>query len=125
MASDFGWITSGTATLEAALYQVPHILVYKLSRVSAFMIRRMTSYFDRVEASAGLPNILLEKKVIPEILQEQLSPRNLAIESIELLGDSSRFALMKRDLRWLPKKLGEVGATDRIADDLEGLWTRA
>jgi len=122
MASDFAWITSGTATLEAALYQVPHILLYRLSRVSAMMISQMTSYFRNPEASAGLPNILLQKKVIPELLQNDLNPRRLAIETVELLGDCNRLSMIKRELRWLPKKLGDIGATERIAKDLALTW---
>jgi lipid-A-disaccharide synthase len=122
MAGDFGWVSSGTATLEAALYGLPHILVYRLSGLSAFLIRRLTSYFDHHETMAGLPNILMEKKVIPELLQEELNARRLAIETIELLNDNHALANMKRSLRYLPKKLGEPGSTRRIAQDLAQLW---
>ena len=122
MAADFGWIVSGTATLEAALYQVPHILVYRLSWSSAFLIRFLSHYFTDRDASAGLPNILLGKSVIPELLQEHVDAKRLAIESFELLHDPIRMAEIERSLRFLPKKLGDAGAIRRIAQDLSASW---
>lgn len=122
MAADFGWITSGTATLEAAYYQLPHILVYKLNALSVFILARLTSYFSRDNAAAGLPNILLGKNVIPELLQNQLTPERLAQETLYLLNDATKLFQMKQELRWIPKKLGEAGATRRIAQDLLHSW---
>jgi lipid-A-disaccharide synthase len=122
-AADFGWVTSGTATLEAAYYQLPHVLVYKLNALSAMIIKSMTTYFTSDGGAAGLPNILLEKPVIPELLQGDLSPARLAAETVELLSDGIRMASIRRDLKWIPKKLGEAGSTARIAEDLLGLWS--
>lgn len=125
MAADFGWIVSGTATLEAALYQVPHVLVYRLSGLSAFLIKALSTYFSDSSASAGLPNILLGRAVIPEILQDSLSAKRLAIESFELLHDPTRLDEIGKSLRYLPKKLGDPGATERIALDLLAAWKPA
>jgi lipid-A-disaccharide synthase len=122
MASDFGWITSGTATLEAAYYQLPHILVYHLSSITAYIVKQLSDYFRKPNAKAGLPNILLERSVIPEMLQNHLSPRRLAIESYELLHNAAEMERIKKYLRWIPKRMGEVGATKRIAEDLHALW---
>ena len=122
MAADFGWITSGTASLEAAYYQLPHILVYKLNSFSAFILKSLSSYTTNPDAVVGLPNILLEKRIIPELLQSNLSPRRLAVESLDLLTDAHRLDYMKKYLRWIPKKLGEPGVCDRIADDLLKAW---
>ncbi len=122
MAADFGWISSGTATLEAAYYQLPHILLYKLNALSVFILARLTSYFSRDNAAAGLPNILMGKMVIPELLQSQLTAKRLAAETLYLFDDAGKLFKMKQDLRWIPKKLGEAGATKRIASDLLGLW---
>jgi lipid-A-disaccharide synthase len=121
MASDFGWIASGTATLEAAYYQVPHVLIYRLSGLSAWLIRSSTSYFEREEAAAGLPNILLGRNVIPELLQRDLSDDRLAAETVELLADGIRMGRVRKSLRFLPKRLGEPGVTRRVAEDLARL----
>jgi lipid-A-disaccharide synthase len=122
MASDFGWVTSGTATLEAAYYQLPHILVYHLSRLTAFIVQQVSDYFRKPDAKAGLPNILLERMIIPEMLQQHLSPGRLANESFELLHNAAEMERIKKHLRWIPKRMGEVGATKRIAEDLHALW---
>lgn len=122
MAADFGWITSGTATLEAAYYQLPHILFYRLSGLTAFLIQSLSSYFTHNKGMAGLPNILLGQPVIPELLQKDLQPQRLATETFELLGDRTRFNLLKKQLRFVPQRMGEPGATERIAQDLWRLW---
>lgn len=124
MASDFGWITSGTASLEAGYYQLPHVLVYKLNAFSVMILKSISSYFKDPNSSAGLPNILLQKKIIPELLQADLTPRRLAFETLDILQDSHRLDLMKKHLRWIPKKLGESGVSQRIADDLVKEWSR-
>ncbi|MEI7440965.1 MAG: lipid-A-disaccharide synthase [bacterium] len=122
MASDFGWITSGTASLEAAYYQLPHVLMYKLNFFTVKILKALSNYFSDPNAFAGLPNILLEKRVIPELLQADLNPRRLAAETLDLLQDPHRLDVMKKHLRWIPKKLGESGVSERIADDLLQSW---
>jgi lipid-A-disaccharide synthase len=124
MASDFGWVASGTATLEAAFYQVPHILIYRLSRVSAWIIQSMTSYFRNSDGMAGLPNLILGRKVIPELLQGDLDSKRLVSETVELLTNASRLDEIKKSLRFVPKRMGEHGCSNRIADDLWELWNR-
>ncbi len=125
MAADFGWITSGTATLEAAYYGLPHILCYKLSYLSALIIRITTNYFSKDNRFAGLPNILLGREVVPELLQSRWTAWQLALETVELLSDSTRLTRMKKELRYVPQKMGEAGATERIAKDLLQLWSQA
>lgn len=122
MASDFGWVASGTASLEAAYYQLPHILFYKLNSLSAWLIKNLTSYFSDSNSFAGLPNILLRLPVIPEILQHELTARRLAVETVEILSNSHQLNNIKKSLRFIPKKLGEAGASFRIAEDLAKLW---
>lgn len=122
MASDFSWVVSGTASLEAGLYQTPHILLYRLNWLSALILRMMTGYFSKPDARVGLPNILLERDVIPELLQHELSPKRLATETLELLGNPTRLSALTKTLRFLPKRLGDVGASKRVAVDLLSLW---
>jgi lipid-A-disaccharide synthase len=122
MASDFGWVASGTASLEAAYYQLPHILFYKLNPLSAWLIKSLTSYFSDPDSFAGLPNILLRRGVIPEILQHEVNAERIAAETVELLLDSPRLTAIKKSLRFIPKKLGDAGVSFRIAEDLAKLW---
>ncbi len=94
-------VASGTATLETALLQRPMVITYKMPRVSWWLMRGR-----RYQPWVGLPNILAEEFVVPEILQDDATPERLAREMLELLGDDarrarieSRFAQMRGELR--------------------------
>ncbi|MDO8892983.1 MAG: lipid-A-disaccharide synthase [Sulfurimicrobium sp.] len=76
-------VASGTATLETALLKRPMVITYKLSRLSAFLMRRK-GYLPYV----GLPNILAGRFVVPELLQEDATPDNLAQALLNLLHDT-------------------------------------
>lgn len=83
-ASSAALAKSGTATLELALANVPMVITYKVSRFSAYMLRKMM-LIDYV----NLINILHDKEVIPECLQEECNPGRLTEEVIKLLTDKS------------------------------------
>jgi lipid-A-disaccharide synthase len=72
-ASDAVLVASGTATLETALYRKPMVITYRMSPASWGMISRM-----RYQPWVGLPNIIAGRFLVPEILQEQATPENLA-----------------------------------------------
>jgi len=82
-AADVVLAASGTATLEAALLKRPMVITYKAAPFSAFLHRRLT-YLPYV----GLPNVLAGRFVVPEFLQEEATPENLAQAVINLLFDS-------------------------------------
>jgi lipid-A-disaccharide synthase len=79
-ACDVTLIASGTATLEAALFKRPMIIAYRMSWVSWQIIRR-----KRLQPWVGLPNILCQDFVVPELLQEAATPASLAAEVIKIL----------------------------------------
>ena len=72
-AADAVLVASGTATLETALYRKPMVITYRMSPSSWSLISRM-----RYQPWVGLPNIIAGRFLVPEILQEQASPENLA-----------------------------------------------
>jgi lipid-A-disaccharide synthase len=73
---------SGTATLEAALYKKPMIIVYKTSPLSYFMLKKML-----LIPYIGLPNILLNRFIVPEFLQNMATPENISNKAVEILTD--------------------------------------
>ena len=83
IAANVALVASGTATLETALLKRPMVITYKLSRLSAFLMRRK-GYLPYV----GLPNILAGRFVVPELLQEDATPDNLAQALLNLLRDT-------------------------------------
>jgi lipid-A-disaccharide synthase len=79
-ACDVTLIASGTATLEAALFKRPMVIAYHQSWLSWEIMRR-----KRLQPWVGLPNILCEEFVVPELLQDAATPEALANETLEWL----------------------------------------
>jgi lipid-A-disaccharide synthase len=82
-AADVGIVASGTATLEAALARCPHVIFYRVSRLTAWLVRRRL-----LLPYVGLPNVLAGKFVVPEFLQREATSRNLAQAALNLFDDS-------------------------------------
>ena len=86
-ASDAVLVASGTATLEAALLKRPMVVAYKMAPLSYRLMRRM-GYLPYV----GLPNILAGKFVVPEFIQDDATPENLAQALLNFLADKTTCA---------------------------------
>jgi lipid-A-disaccharide synthase len=102
IASDVVLAASGTATLEAALLGRPVVITYRVSRLSAWIKRCYGGYLPYV----GLPNVLAGEFIVPEFLQEEATPENLAQAVLNVLSDAGvrgrleeRFARIAGDLR--------------------------
>lgn len=81
-AADVSLVASGTATLEAALIKRPLVITYKMAKGSYWLMKRMG-----YQPYVGLPNILAGRFVVPEILQDEATPENLATALIKLFMD--------------------------------------
>lgn len=90
-AADVSLVASGTATLEAALIKRPLVITYKMAKTSYWLMKRM-GYLPYV----GLPNVLAGRFVVPEILQDQATPENLAEALIQLYEDKDGAAELER-----------------------------
>jgi lipid-A-disaccharide synthase len=88
---DIGLITSGTATLEAALLGLPHVICYKTSPITFAIARRLVK-----SSWIGLPNILLQDSVVPEKIQSRCTPVNLR-EAVLALHDGASFRAPSED----------------------------
>lgn len=100
-ASDVGLVASGTATLEAALYKLPMVITYAMP-ASSWVMMGHKGYLPWV----GLPNILCNEWVVPELLQSAATPQALADAALGLLHSpqqraaiSQRFDRLHRELR--------------------------
>ena len=110
-AADLAIVSSGTATVEAALIDAPMIVVYRLAPVTAAVARWLvrTPMFAMVNLIAG-------KRVVPELVQKDFTPERVAGEAIQLLDSPEARAEMRRGLAEVREKLGPPGAIDRAAD---------
>lgn len=82
-AADVALVASGTATLEAALARCPHVIFYRVNPLTARLVRGKL-----LLPWVGLPNILAERFVVPELLQEDATPINLAQAVLNLYDDT-------------------------------------
>lgn len=108
--ADLLMVASGTATLEAALLGTPMIIVYKTS-LSTYLLGRILVKLPYI----GLPNIIAERKIVPEFVGFRLRENKITNEALRLLKNHGERKKMREDLGELKKKLGEPGVLDRAA----------
>jgi lipid-A-disaccharide synthase len=82
-AADVGLVASGTATLEAAIAGCPHVIFYRVSALTARIVRHKL-----LVPWVGLPNVLAGRFVVPELLQDDATPGNLAQAALNLFDDT-------------------------------------
>jgi lipid-A-disaccharide synthase len=114
-ACDLALVASGTATLEAALMSVPMIVLYRVSPVTMAVIRAASAFRLLKSDTVGLPNLLLGKRVVPELNQSRATAANLATLAWALLQDERRLSNMRRELEGIRALLGESGCLERAA----------
>ena len=109
-ASDAAIVTSGTATLETGLMGVPMAIVYRMSKVSYF-IGRLIIDVDHV----GLVNIIAGKRLVPELIQQEATPQNMAVAISKMLRDPVYYKEITDGLAAVRVQLGDAGASARAA----------
>lgn len=102
---------SGTATLETALMNVPTVLIYKVASLT-YVIGKLLVNIDHI----GLPNIMAKRRIIPELLQGEVTPENVERELANILDHEAVYTQMKADLAQVKAELGAPGAVQRVAD---------
>ena len=108
-SADAALVTSGTATLETALFGVPQIVCYRGNPLSYWIARRLVNV-----KYISLVNLIVDYPLVEELIQDDLSPEKLSLALRELLSEpkSSSMKAAYKDMRI---KLGESGAADRCA----------
>ncbi len=103
-------VTSGTATLETALLAVPEVVCYKANALSYHIARKLI----RVKY-ISLVNLIMDKEVVKELIQNDLTPRNIAAELKDMLGNPKRQKCLIEDYDALRMTLGTAGASKKAA----------
>jgi lipid-A-disaccharide synthase len=106
----FGIIKSGTSTLEAGYFSLPMIIVYRTSFLSYFIGRQLIT-LDRI----GMVNILLDEKVVPELIQSDVNEKTIFSEAEKILSDKKNYDLIKSKLENIKSKLGSNDASENAA----------
>ena len=102
-------VTSGTATLETALFKVPEVVCYKGSWASYQIAKRIITL-----KYISLVNLIMDKEVVKELIQEQCTSKNIQFELQKLLEPKYR-EVLNANYTLLEQKLGGLGASKKTA----------
>ncbi len=106
MAADVVLVASGTATLEAALLKRPMVIAYKMAPLSWWLMQRIGGYLPY----CGLPNVLAGRFIVPEFIQDDATPENLAQALLNLYADKTVCDGLKARFRELHLQLRQNAA---------------
>ncbi|MBP2639130.1 MAG: lpxB [Firmicutes bacterium] len=109
--ADLALATSGTVTLEAALLQLPSVVIYK----TAFLTYLIGKALVRID-NISLPNIVAGRRILPEFLQDAVTADNLVAAALPMLMDPAVREENRADLAEVRRLLGEPGAVKRVAE---------
>jgi lipid-A-disaccharide synthase len=109
-AADLALVASGTATLETALLERPMVIVYRLAPLTYALARLIV----RVPF-IGMPNLIAEQRIVPELLQREVTPARIAAEARQLLENPQAYRVAQEGLREVRRRLGPGGAVERAA----------
>lgn len=104
-------VTSGTATLETALLKIPEVVCYRGSKISYEIAKRLIKHIKYI----SLVNLIIDKEVVKELIQDELNTHNLKVELKKILDENHRKKTLS-DYEILYHKLGGEGASDRAAE---------
>jgi lipid-A-disaccharide synthase len=119
-------VASGTATLEAALLGTPEVIVYRVSGVEAWFLKR---FFLKVRLF-GIVNIILGEEVVPELFQDRFTPELVSQAAIKLMDDVWLQSKIRGNYETLRRRLGGGKVSERVAEavareiNLEQLQTK-
>jgi len=116
-AADLVLVTSGTTTLEVAYYEKPMIVMYRASKLFYHALARWMIYTPHL----SLPNILADRRIVPEFMPVYRSPAPIADEAISLLRDAPRREQMCADLSRIVAPLRSHSASEKTAELLLNL----
>ena len=112
--ADLAWVASGTAVLEAALVGVPQIAFYVVSPAQYRVAQRRLP--KTLLWAITLPNLVLQRRVVPELLQHDFTSKRLVEETLKLLDQDEHRDRMHADYDELRSALGPPDSLQRIAD---------
>ena len=111
---------SGTATLEVGLLGTPMVMLYRLGRWTWLLARLMVRL-----PYVSLVNLVLGRKVIPELLQSNARPEQIAADAEQILTDDRERERIRKGLAELRERLGEGGASRRAAHEVAAFLREA
>lgn len=107
-------VSSGTATLETALFNVPQVVCYKGNYISYLIAKKLIKNIKYI----SLVNLIADKEVVKELIQNEMNNKTLTRELHRIVFDNESREIMLNDYSLLMKKLGDGDASDKIARNM-------
>lgn len=117
-ASDAVIVASGTAPVEAACMGVPMVVVYRLSRITEWIVRRFVATANVGREGLSTPSITLGRPIVPELMQDAVTGSRIHQEVERLITDRALRKQMQADLAEVRMRLGPPGVLDRAASEV-------
>lgn len=114
-AADVIIVASGTAPVEAACIGVPMVVVYRLSRLTEWIVRRFVAPPDVGREGLSIPSITVGRPIVPELIQEDVTGERMRAEVERFLVDAAMRDRVRTDLAEVRRRLGPPGVLDRAA----------
>ena len=111
-AADLAIAKSGTVNLETALLNIPQVVLYRINPLTAWVARNLLKISIPLMSP---PNLIVQKKIVPELQQEEATAERVVRESLELLENKAKRARVLADYQQMRSLIGEVGVCDRAA----------
>lgn len=108
--ADLAVVKSGTSSFEMALKGVPEVICYRTSGLNY----RLARAFVRIDY-IGMPNIILGRRAVPELIQNDLTPERLAREVLEIIEDRQRYERMQQSFDEMRRMLGNASPSKGVA----------
>lgn len=112
--ADAAIVNSGTASLEAALIGTPQVVCWSTSPVTAFIARKVLRVLDNIKY-ISLANLILDKQIFRELIQEDFTASNVMSELVSITEDTARRSAMLSDYSAVRQALGGSGASRSVA----------
>ncbi|MEG3847406.1 lipid-A-disaccharide synthase [Microcoleus sp. herbarium19] len=114
-AADLAIAKSGTVNLELALLDVPQVVAYRVSPITAIIARHVLKFSIPFMSP---PNLVQMKPIVPELLQDDATVENIVFHALELLQNADRRQQVTAGYRQMRESLGDVGVCDRAAAEI-------
>jgi lipid-A-disaccharide synthase len=114
-AADLAITKCGTVSLELALLNIPQVVIYRVSKITAWIAEYVAKFSIPFMSPV---NLVKMKSIVPELLQDEATPDRIAKESLELILNKERRDRMLSDYSDLRAALGDSGVCDRVAQEI-------
>ncbi len=120
-AADLAITKCGTVSLELALLNIPQVVIYRVSRVTAWLAKNV---FKFSIPHISPPNLVEMKSIVPELMQDDANPDRIVAESLELIFNKEHRDRMLADYSQMRTALGDTGVCDRVAAEILARFDR-